>query len=265
MQNVTGVDNSNSALQTAHATVGCGFAMVRSYARNRWPVREGSFIRGEALGILVSLVIATMSGACLAVLGRYTTTPILIGSIGLLPLILLARLGNVLWGALGGALWGLTVAVLTVAFQRASQPVEVSTAFFSVTMLAPAAYGALGALITRWIGFSPFILSVVWYGVASGVAVLGFPLHGGEGLVSDVAWYHPTSIVLGHTCLALLISWISATIVLVLDAALHVDGAPAYRSFVEDSDARPIVSLNALPNLWFINLSLAPRAPPVLS
>ncbi len=265
MYNVTGVAYTHLTQRAVVARACSASAIVRSSEKAGRRAQPGSATRRDVASTFASLILATVCGACLTVLGRYTTTPLLIGSVGLLPLIVLARVGKVSWGAMGGALWGLTVAVLTVALQRASQPIEASTAFFCVTILAPAAYGAMGAAITRWIGFSPFILGVMWYGVACGVAVLGFPLHGGEGLVPDSTWYHPTSIVLGHTCLALLISWISATIVMVLDTALGVDNDRAYRSSVGDCDACPIPLLVALPTIRFMNLSRAPRAPPVLS
>ena len=62
-----------------------------------------------------------------------------------------------------GGLWGLTLGILTA--KSAASGSMLSLGSLLLLGAAPAAYACLGSRLTRWIGYSPFVLGVGWMGV----------------------------------------------------------------------------------------------------
>jgi len=114
----------------------------------------------------------------------------------LVPLFWPIRSGNVqLAGACGG-LWGGTIAICTALGLGPPMALTAMAAFALIT--APAVYSALGALLTRWIGFSPFVLAVGWLGVEFAFALFGTWTRLFETTIGHGCWGQHIQMALGY-------------------------------------------------------------------
>jgi hypothetical protein len=241
--------------------------------------------RAKAHGLLVRLSFATItagcragaattvmiaSGAILAALAPHSHHPMLIAAAGLVPLFILARIGRVGVALVGGALWGVSVATTMAALAAYTPAVEQSAATelassnLLVMVMAPALFASFGAWLTRRFGFSPFVLGVTWYAIECGSAALGQTITAREYLVLEGVWYHSVATALGYTFLALLISWLTGTVVSVLDATVRAVFAARFRIIIEEHGGLLLRSLDEILSLQFFIPSLAPRAPPMV-
>ncbi len=133
---------------------------------------------------------------------------------GLLPLFVAIRVLRPGHAMLCGALWGLSLYIFSVA----AFDTGVSAALPSATLLIaiPAIYAYLTAKLTRWIGFSPFVLGVTWMGVELAFEPLG--LHTGllAGTQADGTLIHWIGGALGYVVVAFVVALVNAALVSVL-------------------------------------------------
>ena len=179
---------------------------------------------------------------------------------GLLPLFVAIRVLRPGRAMLCGALWGLSLYAFCVAVFNTG----VSDALSSLALLAaiPAIYAYLAAKLTRWIGFSPFVLGVTWMGVELAFKPLG--LHTGllAGTQADGTLIHWLGGALGYVLVAFVVAYVNAALLSALQAARLRLPRPAYRSISTHCQTRLIPQTLSCFPLFAISPS-QPRAPPI--
>ena len=168
----------------------------------------------EAVSVTnVALAIALVGSAYLTATAVGSPTHAWMGWLSLLPLFVCIRVLHPLRASACGALWGGCLFAFCVAAGRTA--VSANLASLALLTALPAIYTFLGAALTRWMGFSPFVLGVGWMGVELVLAPLG--LH--YGLLSasqgDTALMHYVGRALGYVLVAFLVAWVNATLVAV--------------------------------------------------
>ncbi len=128
-------------------------------AKARHRSAEGRSARVTTVALTASLAVSAGLVALSAASGRHHWLAL----VGLLPLFVSIRRQTPLRALLSGALWGLSLFAFTIA--GLGPAIEVAPGSLLLFIGAPAAYACLGAILTRWIGFSPFVLGVGWVGV----------------------------------------------------------------------------------------------------
>lgn len=112
--------------------------------------------------------------------------------------------------ALSGAMWGACLHL----FATCVLDTGISPGLGSLLILSaiPAAYALIGALLTRWIGFSPLVLGVGWMGVELGLSLLGI----GSGLLAsaqaDTTLMHWVDGAFGYVVAAFIVAYINAVV-----------------------------------------------------
>jgi hypothetical protein len=94
----------------------------------------------------------------------------------------------------------------------------------------PALYALFGGLLTRWMGFSPFVLGIAWVGVEFILSPLGFS----RGLLgaaeSETPALHWIACALGYVHVALLAALFNAWVVKIL-AGVRIPAGQAAPTF----------------------------------
>ncbi len=179
---------------------------------------------------------------------------------GLLPLFVAIRVLRPGRAMLAGALWGFTLYV----FSAAVFDTGVSDALSSFALLAaiPAIYAYLAAKLTRWIGFSPFVLGVTWMGMELAFEPLG--LHNGllAGTQADGTLIHWIGGALGYVLVAFVVALVNAALVSVLSRVRVCAGSPGYLPGSAGCRTRLVPQTFSCFPLFAIPVS-QPRAPPV--
>lgn len=220
---------------------------------NRGPEGVRRHVKAAALA---SLLVG--SAALLSLALRSHGQPWL-GWLVLLPLFAAIRTCRVVGALASGALWGLSLYVFSVDVPESG----VSEGLRSLVLLTavPAIYACVGSVLTRRIGFSPFVLGVSWMGVELGLESLG--LHNGllAGLQGDGTPVHWVGNALGYVLVAFLVAYVNACLFSVLNHVWPVISRPY-----------PVAGSGAYPTrLWpqtfscfplFIIRPAQPRAPP---
>jgi apolipoprotein N-acyltransferase len=182
-----------------------------------------------------------------------------LGWITLLPVFQAIRTLTPLRAALGCGLWGASLFAFCVGLFETAIP-GTPGAFAALT-LVPAAYGFVGARVTRRVGFSPYLLALGWMGVELALDPVGLR-HGllaatqGNGLLLG-AFGSFTGFVL----VAFVVAYVNASLL----SALHtVHRAIAQsRMAVRGSDVcKPLAFEEAFFYLIHLICRAQPRAPP---
>lgn len=167
--------------------------------------------------------IGSAAGAALtaAIVGSAYLTASAVGSpahawmgwLSLLPLFAAVRILRRLRASACGALWGGCVFAFCVA--AGSTAVSASLATFILLTAIPAIYAFAASALTRWIGFSPFVLGVGWMGVELALAPLG--LHNGllSATQGDTVVMGYVGRALGYVLVAFLVAYVNAALVAV--------------------------------------------------
>jgi hypothetical protein len=113
-----------------------------------------------------------------------------------------------------GALWGASLFVFSITAGRTA--VAANLWSFALLTCIPALYTFLGASLTRWMGFSPFVLGVGWMGVELALAPLG--LHSGllAGTQDHTALMDYIGRALGYVLIGFLVAYVNAALVAVV-------------------------------------------------
>ncbi len=179
---------------------------------------------------------------------------------GLLPLFVAIRVLRPGLAMLAGALWGFAL----YAFSAAVFNTGVSDALSSFALLTaiPAIYAYLAAKLTRWIGFSPFVLGVTWMGVELAFEPLG--LHNGllAGTQGGGTLIHWVGGALGYVLVAFVVALVNAALVSVLSRVrVNLPGSRYVPVSTEGGTLFVPQTFSCFP-LFAILLS-QPRAPPL--
>lgn len=173
----------------------------------------------RSVALILSLVVAAFVMAA----SLEPTTQSWLGWVTLLPLFYAIRTQRPLHAMLLGGLWGCLFFVFGVAIFDTG----INGTFQSFALLTgvPAAYSFFGARLTRWIGFSPFVLGVCWMGVELALETVG--LHQGllAGTQGDGTMVHWLGGALGYVLVAFTVAFINAVLIAVLSAVYHAISA----------------------------------------
>ncbi len=126
----------------------------------------------------------------------------------------------------------------------------------------PAIYAYLAAKLTRWIGFSPFVLGVTWMGVELAFEPLG--LHNGllAGTQADGTLIHWLGGALGYVLVAFVVALVNAALVSVLSrVGVNIPGSRYVPVLTEGGTLFVPQTFSCFP-LFTIRGS-QPRAPPI--
>jgi len=126
---------------------------------------------------------------------------------------------------------------------------------------APAVYACLGSRLTRWIGYSPFVLGVGWMGVELVLGRAGVSSGLWLGVQSDVAVLHWIIGALGYVFAAFLVAYVAALLVSVLSGLRIAIPRPRTASGTGNAGARLAPQTFCCFPLSLIPAS-QPRAPP---
>ncbi len=141
----------------------------------------------------------------------------LVGIVGFLPLIFICQTETPLRAFLLGSVWGGSLCVSNLTLGSALVVHDLGTLLLLAVL--PACYAALGACVTRRIGFSPFILALGWILVE---CCVGSRISGSlisqtdSGMLAVVgrhlgsAWSAFVVVYLGSWCLLLVSKWRAA-------------------------------------------------------
>ena len=179
--------------------------------------------------------------------------------VGLLPLFLVVRMFAPGGALCCGALWGAAVCALTAL---GSGGVISPTLLSGVFLVSVAAlYTGLGALLTRWIGFSPLVLAVGWMGVEFALQPLGLRNGLLAGMQGDGVLLHWLGGLFGYVLVAFLVAYANASLLVFLsNARLTI---PRQMSFA----GMPHVGASSSSQGFFcisllVSRRVQPRAPP---
>lgn len=210
--------------------------------------------------VCVALAIALVGSAYLTAAAVGSPVHAWVAWLSLLPLFFAIRLFNPLRASVCGALWGASLFVFCVATGSSEVPATV----WSVVLLGgiPAIYAFAASSLTRWIGFSPFVLGVGWMGVELALAPLG--LH--SGLLSasqgDTAVMDYIGRALGYVLVGFLVAYVNAALVAVLGRVRL-----SIPRFIPTSDSTERFRLYRSQILGCVSLITfqpsRPRAPPI--
>ena len=183
-----------------------------------------------------------------------------LGCVTLLPLFVAIRACRPIHAMLCGALWGSSLYLFGVS--AGDVGISAGPLPFALLTAIPAIYAYLGARLTRWIGFSPFVLGVGWIGVELALVPLGFRTGLLAGTQDGGTLLHWVGGALGYVLVAFLVAYVNAALVSALAAARLRVPRPAWRIGSPDRGARLIPqTFSCFPS--FAIASCHPRAPPM--
>ncbi len=182
-----------------------------------------------------------------------------LGWITLIPLLFAVRTLAPVGAAAFGATWGSAL----FAFGAFVLPTPIAGTFGSWALLTgiPALYALAGAIMTRRVGFSPFLLALGWIGVEVALHPLGLQHGLLAGTQGDGVLLHLVGSYAGYALVAFLVVYVNAWL---LTALAAVPIPISRRRLVHATGDRVIrLSLAEIPNYWFLLLRPSkPRAPP---
>lgn len=229
-----------------------------SHARRLTPARAALF--GSSI-----VLSAMLSAAALRTPGLHW-----LAWVSLLPLFQAIRTLRLPLAALAGGLWG--GCLYGLAAYGATPAIAPTALSLILLTAAPATYCGLGALLTRWIGFNPFVLAVGWIGVELALTPLGLPLGimaaataqgdlAGAGAQGGSVFLQWTGHLLGYAFIAFLVACFNASLIAMLSCTRWLRPARALLSGWLPTEAFALPqSAFALPR--FTLRESFPRAPP---
>ncbi len=207
----------------------------------------------------VTLALSLVASAFLMALSLSSPDYSYLGWLTLLPLFFAIRVLRPLRALLSGGLWGLCLFIFSVTVFDTG--VAGSLPSLALMTVVPALYACLGARLTRWIGFSPFVLGVSWMGVELALEPLG--LHNGllAATQGDGPLLHWVGGALGYVLAAFIVAFVSAALVSVLSRVRLAIPRPRYLTGPGAGPARLVPQTFSCFPLFAIPVS-QPRGPP---
>ena len=206
------------------------------------------------------LVVLLVVSAYLMALAKGFGSSACIGWFSLIPLFLVIRLGRPAGAIFAGALWGVCLYAFSVGHAHASVAPSIRLLLLLPTI--PAIYAYLGACLTRWIGFNPFVLGVFWMGVELALEPAGLRTGLLAGTQGDGALIQWVGGALGYVLVAFLVALVNASLASILSGVRLKIARLPYRIPRADSGA----SLSPQTFLCFPLFTLRPsrpRGPPI--
>jgi apolipoprotein N-acyltransferase len=182
-----------------------------------------------------------------------------LGWVTLLPLFYAIRVLRPLRAFIAGAFWGgclfASAATIGVA-EFAPGPLSLA-----LVTLVPGTYAALGAILTRQIGFSPYLLALGWMCVE--LAVSPVSLHRGllAGTQGDAAFLRLLGSFTGYALVGFLVAYFNALLFNVL-SQVPFGAVSEARLHVPADCGRRLISVDSLDYLSYLIRPSRPRAPP---
>jgi hypothetical protein len=181
--------------------------------------------------------------------------------VGLIPLFVSIRCLAPLAAAAAGGLWGLGI-FATVAL-LGHIPVAHILTHLAAWTLAPAAYGYVGARLTRQVGFSPYLLALAWMGVELALSSVGMRSGLLAAMPGNCMTIHALASFAGTVVVAFLVVYISA---LLFTAVRVVLASAAQRRYAAKAGGGPrrLPRGESFGDLFALIRQAHPRAPPLL-
>lgn len=206
-----------------------------------------------------ALILAAVGGGCLMAVAAASSGHPWLGFLALVPLFVAIRVCRPFEALAFGGTWGLSLYLFGTLTLEAAVPQ--GPAALALLTSIPALYMFLGACLTRWIGFSPFVLAVGWMGVELAFAPLGLR----NGLLASTqtdGWLlQVIGQFFGYALVAFVVALISAHVVSALSAVRVTRPGRTYRSR-SGNQTTPLVPQTFLCFPLFAVPSTRPRAPP---
>ena len=218
--------------------------------------RQPSSPQVHNVALLVSLVI----GAFVMALSLASRDHAWLGWLTLLPLFLAIRSRRPLYATLAGFLWGSSLYLFGVTVFDTG--IAANAPSFALLAGVPAAYAFFGALSTRWIGFSPFVLGVSWMAVELALSTLGLHeglLAGTQGDGTLVQWLGGA---LGYVLVAFVVAFVNALLLAALSAACGAISSSRYVPGPADNGTVLLAQTFSCFPLFAVPIA-QPRAPPI--
>ena len=265
---------------------------VRADIQRRRSIKSGAIqLLRELLRVESALLILLLvAGAYLMAVATAPPNRSWLGWFTLFPLFVAIRVQRPLRAMLSGAVWGfslyafLSAGVATLGEPEAWRLSLYEGLFSTITAsqggmdagwlihglpaplllftVVPALSGLLGAALTRWIGFSPFVLGVGWMGVELALAPLGLR-YGVLGATQTDAWFFPAvGHLLGYVFVAFLAAYVSALLVTVL-TRVAVSCSDDSRCFNAGRRASALFPQTFRCFPFYVIPACQPRAPPL--
>ncbi len=214
--------------------------------------------RASACGLVGALLISAYLTASAMGSSSYWW----LGWITLLPLFHAIRNLRPTASGLAGAMWG--AALFGSAALIGNSPIESSAASLAMLTAVPALYGYLGAVLTRRVGFSPYLLALGWVGVELSLQPLG--LHFGllAATQGDGFALRIVGSFAGYVLVAFLVAYFNAAL---LSAIAEVaESTAAKRRFLRGAFAvRCLLTYEFVVDLHEFLRQANPRGPPALA
>ncbi len=215
--------------------------------------------RGVARGLAFDLLSIAVSAASVALaIGSSQLQGLIL--VALVPLLLFVLRRTPSRAASCGAIWGVC---LWIACRGGLGPTLASPwAALILLTVVPGAYAGGGAILTRWIGFSPLVLGVAWMGVEVALDPVGLRLGLLGATLEQGLLAQTLGSAFGYVLVAFVVAYINAILVSVFDrvrtlsSGTHPPSSSGDRPRVVEPQTRPIHSHIAC------NPS-QPRAPPI--
>jgi apolipoprotein N-acyltransferase len=181
--------------------------------------------------------------------------------LALVPLFAAIRVCRPLGGLISGVAWIACV----LLFGRLIFDASIPSGWFAPTLLVviPPIYCAGGAVLTRWIGYSPFVLGVGWMGVELALSGLGLQLGLLGHTESSASLLAGIARTLGFVVTAFLVAYVNAAVVEAMPG-LAVWGTGHARTSIISYRAKPLLLVPQIASWCAFELLTAtsPRAPP---
>ncbi len=206
------------------------------------------------------MVLALAGSAYLMAVAIESPHRVWLGWVTLLPLFYAIRVYSRMRAMAAGAIWGACLFASTLTF--ATTKISPTFASFALLSLIPAAYGYFGAALTRHIGFSPYLLALVWIGAEFALAPLGLRHGLLAGTQGDSLAVRLLGSAAGYALVAFLVAYVNAALLSVL-TSVHRRGESSRLVRRSGGPIRSYFSVE-FPCDWLLfHRAALPRAPPV--
>ena len=215
--------------------------------------------RGRRAGQGMTLALALMLSAYLMALAVGSAEHPWLAWTSLIPLFFAIRWLRPVLALGAGVLWGAGLFVFSTTVVHTGVPTTWPALL--LLLLVPGVYAALGAWLSRLVGFHPLALGVAWMGVELALQPLGLRAGLLAGTLGDGWFVHAVGNVLGYVLAAFAVAAVSASLVSVL-ASLPVPASPRPSLGVLSDAIRRLFPQDSTCFWIFIVNSARPRAPP---
>jgi apolipoprotein N-acyltransferase len=213
-------------------------------------------LHGQSLAVLPVL----LGGAWLMALAISSPNYAWLGWVTLLPLFHVIRVLSPLRAGAAGALWGGSLFAFALGFSGST--ISPTPLAFVLLTAVPGSYAALGAWLTRSVGFSPYLLALGWIGVEFSLGPAGLRLGLLAATQGDGFALRIVGSFAGYVLVAFLVAYFNAALLSAL-AQVIVAAKPARRTYGGGSLLRKFIAQEAIVELRDLLRQAQPRGPPV--